>query len=74
MPEDEFTQIRVPKTQRDQLKIRSIRNHRSIPKEIEYLIETVEAMEQTGIQKVEVLPGPKGSQRVPVVYVSQEPA
>lgn len=75
MAEDDFTQIRVPKTQRDQLKIRSVKNHRSIPMEIEFLIATVEAMEATGIKQVQIMPGPKGSTRIPIVTMeAQEPA
>jgi hypothetical protein len=46
MPENDFTQIRVPITQRDQLKKRALRNFRSIPREIDYLLATVEQLEK----------------------------
>lgn len=71
MTEDNFTQIRVPKEQRERLKVRAEKNLRSVTKEIDYLIEQVEAMEASGIKKVEVIRGPKGSQAVPVVYVQK---
>lgn len=46
MPETDYTQIRVPITQRDQLKKRALRNFRSIPREIDYLLATVEKIEK----------------------------
>jgi hypothetical protein len=46
MPESDFTQIRVPIIQRDQLKKRALRNFRSIPREIDYLLATVEKLEK----------------------------
>lgn len=75
MAESNFTLTRISIESRDKLKVRAIKNHRSMPGELDFLLETVEAMEKTGIKQVQVMPGPKGSARIPVVTMeSQEPA
>ena len=72
MSEENFTQIRVPTPFRDRIKERAARNFRTIPGELDFILTTVENMEALGIAKVEVLPGPKGSQKVPVVTMVSE--
>ena len=45
-----------------------------MPKEIDFLIEIVDAVEVSGMNviKIETLPRPAGAQAVPLVYVGVE--
>lgn len=71
MAESDFTQIRIKKVQRDKLTERAKKHYRTVPGELDFLLETVEAMEKAGVKMVQVLPGPKGSARIPVVTMEQ---
>lgn len=75
MTRKEFTHTRISVESLERLEKRAIRNHRSMTQEIDFLLETVDAMEATGVRMVQVMPGPKGSVKIPIVTMeAQEPA
>jgi hypothetical protein len=71
MSAEDYTVMRIAKVSLKRIQERAFRNHRSVPKEIDFLIEIVDAVEASGMNviKIETLPRPAGAQAVPVVYV-----
>jgi hypothetical protein len=51
MPESDYTLMRVPKVTRDRKKIRAERNKRLIYRELDTILDTVEAIEKSGTNK-----------------------
>lgn len=67
----EFTVTRISRKTLEAIRARAELNHRTVPSELDAMLDTVESgdLAALGIVKIETLPHPDGAQEVPVVYM-----